>query len=299
MKKLQLVICVMLWATIPGNADQCAVIRPTVLTDLGCEGPNPARGCLFIEDRGDRNIFLFAFRRREPVDVNRSHNSQRSRRFCDLANIAPPKSKKEDRNGRFYKQVTPNGVTTPTLCRVGNSEEASGPGFAWIRLDQISMNGGSPNTGPSQLGSRSSTNESPTVFHHIPKPSQKFSTWKKVNLVWWFGNADDPVPPLSYRKGKCCRKFMWYVRNPFHNFDHYVIGIGDKHFTRVGRFPDRQANPNGGWNWTVCRYRNLRLPFVDYQRGGFEFYCGWRNGGNFGMKLNFGQKRAAISKKVR
>ncbi len=85
---------------------------------------------------------------------------------------------------------------------------------------------------------------------------------------------------------------MWYMRNPFHNFDHYVIGIADRPFTRVGRFPDQVANPNGGWNWAVCRYRNLRLPFVDCHRGGFEFYFGWRNGGNFGVKLNFAQKRA-------
>lgn len=87
------------------------------------------------------------------------------------------------------------------------------------------------------------------------------------------------------------------MRNPFHNFDHYVIGVGDKSFTRVGRFPDQNAKPNGGWNWAVCKYKCLRLPFVDYQRGRFEFYIGWRNGGNFGMKLNFAQKRAATAKK--
>ena len=140
-----------------------------------------------------------------------------------------------------------------------------------------------------------STGNPPTVFHHIPR--QKFSSCTKSNPIWWFENADDPVPPPGYRKGKCCRKFMWYMRNPFHNFNHYVIGIGDKPFTRVGRFPDKVANPNGGWNWAVCKYKCLRLPFVDYQRGRFEFYCGWRNGGNFGMKLNFAQKRAATPKK--
>lgn len=132
------------------------------------------------------------------------------------------------------------------------------------------------------------------VFHHIPR--QKFISCTKSNPVWWFKNADDPVPPSEYRKNKCCRKFMWYMRNPFHNFNHYVIGICDKPFTRVGRFPDKVANPNGGWNWAVCKYKCLRLPFVDYHRGRFEFYCGWRNGGNFGMKLNFAQKRAAKPK---
>lgn len=144
------------------------------------------------------------------------------------------------------------------------------------------------------LPSPASTNK-PVVFHHIPH--QKFSACLKRNPVWWFENADDPVPPSWYRKGKCCRKFMWYMRNPFHNFDHYVIGIGDKPFTRVGRFPDQNAKPNGGWNWAVCKYKCLRLPFVDYQRGRFEFYLGWRNGGNFGIKLNFAQKRAATPMK--
>jgi len=141
------------------------------------------------------------------------------------------------------------------------------------------------------------TNQPPRVFHHFPH--QKFSPCLKRNPIWWFKNADDPVPPPWYRKGKCCRKFMWYMRNPFHNFDHYVIGVGDKPFTRVGRFPDKNAKPNGGWNWAVCKYKCLRLPFVDYQRGGFEFYMGWRNGGNFGMKLNFAQKRAATPMKGR
>jgi hypothetical protein len=144
------------------------------------------------------------------------------------------------------------------------------------------------------LPSPASTNK-PVVFHHIPH--QKFSPCLKRNPIWWFKNADDPVPPPWYRKGKCCRKFMWYMRNPFHNFDHYVIGIGDKPFRRVGRFPDKNAKPNGGWNWAVCKYKCLRLPFVDYQRGRFEFYLGWRNGGNLGMKLNFAQKRGATAKK--
>ena len=130
------------------------------------------------------------------------------------------------------------------------------------------------------------------VFVHFPKESQNFSFWTKCNPVWWFGNADDPVPPENYRKGKCCRKFMWRMRNPCHNFTFYVMGIEDKAHVRIGKYPAKVANPNGGWNWAVCKYKRLRLPFVDYKRGRFEFYCGWRNGGNFGMKLNFSQRKA-------
>ena len=81
------------------------------------------------------------------------------------------------------------------------------------------------------------------------------------------------------------------MRNPFHNFDFYVTGIADKSSTRIGPFPRQLANPNGGWNWAVCRYKWVRLPFVDYQRGRFEFYCGWRTAGNFGFKLNYQRKK--------
>ena len=127
---------------------------------------------------------------------------------------------------------------------------------------------------------------------HVPRELHRFTTWQKLNPVWWFGNADDPIPPKSYRPGKRWRTFTWHLRNPFHNFTFYVIGIADKPFLRVGRYADRVANPNGGWNWAICHYQWLHLPFVDYRRGRFEFYWGWRNGGNFGMKLNFAQKRA-------
>ena len=133
----------------------------------------------------------------------------------------------------------------------------------------------------------SSTNQPATVAVHLPKPSNHFSIWQKLNPVWWFGNADDPEPPERYRPGKCCRNFLWHLRNPCHNFGFYVIGIADQPFTRVGRFPGEVANPNGGWNWAVCRYKRLRLPFIDYHGGRFEFYLGWRADGNFGVKFNF------------
>jgi len=47
------------------------------------------------------------------------------------------------------------------------------------------------------------------------------------------------MPPDTYRPGKRLRKFSWYIRNPFHNFTFYVIGISDKVFLRTGRYADR------------------------------------------------------------
>jgi hypothetical protein len=83
------------------------------------------------------------------------------------------------------------------------------------------------------------------------------------------------------------------LRNPFHNFDFYVIGIADKEFVRSGRYPKKNSNPDGGWDFAVSKYKCLRLPFISYQRGKFNFYCGWRNRGNFGIKINFQKKRTA------
>src|SRR5437764_1442673 len=48
---------------------------------------------------------------------------------------------------------------------------------------------------------------------HVPREHQHFTFWQKINPVWWFGNADDPVPPRKYRPGKRTRKFTWYLRN--------------------------------------------------------------------------------------
>ena len=46
--------------------------------------------------------------------------------------------------------------------------------------------------------------------------------------------------------------------------------------------PDR----DGGWDFAVARRKLVLLPFISYQRGSFNFYFGWREHGNFGIKLN-------------
>lgn len=131
-------------------------------------------------------------------------------------------------------------------------------------------------------------NAPPKRYFNVPK--SKPTTAQKFNPIFWFGNLDDPVPPDWYRSENRMRKVLWNFRNPLHNFFFYVIGIADKEFEIVGRVPGRISNPEGGWNWTVCKYKWLRLPFVSYKRGGFNFYLGWRNRGNFGMKFNYSHR---------
>ena len=152
----------------------------------------------------------------------------------------------------------------------------------------------SPGTGARAFTSpqvSASSNNLAAIVTHFPKQPDRFSTCQKVNPVWWLGNADEPVAPDWYRPGKSCRNVLWHLRNPCHNFDSYVIGLSDKPFTRTGRFPANNFNPNGGWNWAVCRYKRLRLPFTSYAQGSFRFYCGWREGGSFGIELKFAAER--------
>ena len=113
--------------------------------------------------------------------------------------------------------------------------------------------------------------------------------YDKINPLWWFGNVDQPSAPDWYRPGEKDRDFLWHLRNPLTNFSNYVIGVADKDTVRSGSYPERTSNPYGGWMFAVTRRKIVYLPFVDYKRGGFEFYFGWRLHGNFGIKLNFNQ----------
>ena len=87
-------------------------------------------------------------------------------------------------------------------------------------------------------------------------------TCDKFNPLWWFGNADQPEPPESYRPRQKSRVFKWHLRNPLHNFTFYVIGVADKPFVRSGRYPEVNFAELGGWNLAITRHKWLPLPFV-------------------------------------
>ncbi len=118
---------------------------------------------------------------------------------------------------------------------------------------------------------------------HVP-PIRAAQKW---NPLWSLGNIDDPKPPDWYRPGKSNRRMMWQMRNPLHNFTHYVIGVTDKDTKRTGRFPTHVFAPAGGWNWAFTRAGFCPLPFVSYAGKYARFYLGWRESGNLGGKINF------------
>jgi hypothetical protein len=119
-----------------------------------------------------------------------------------------------------------------------------------------------------------------------PAGLPKIHWYDKLNPVWWFKNIDEPKAPAWYKPHDHNRTLKWRFRNPFHNFNAYVIGVADKKIVRSGRYPDQISNPLGGWNFAVSKYKWVRLPFISYQRGKFHFYIGWRDRGNFGAKIN-------------
>ncbi len=114
----------------------------------------------------------------------------------------------------------------------------------------------------------------------------KIHFYNKLNPLWWFKNSDDPKPPEWYRPDEKHRSFKWNLRNPMHNFNFYVIGVANKKFSRSGKFPEKNSDPRGGWDFEAARYKFIWLPYLSYHRSKFDFYFGWRNRGNFGIKVN-------------
>jgi hypothetical protein len=117
-------------------------------------------------------------------------------------------------------------------------------------------------------------------------------TAQKWNPLWCLGNADDPQPPEWFRPGARGRRTAWQMRNPLHNFTHYIIGVTDKDTLRTGLHPSRVFAPGGGWNWAFTRtcHGIVLLPFVSYDGARCRFYLGWRESGNFGGKVNLGRR---------
>lgn len=106
-----------------------------------------------------------------------------------------------------------------------------------------------------------------------------------MRIVWaLFGNDDDGIYGGTEYPQTPWQAVKWWVKNPAHNLMFYILGVVGKPFVRVGRFPKDNFSPVGGWNWCVIKYKWARLPFISYI-GKCKFYIGWRERGNFGIKL--------------
>lgn len=119
--------------------------------------------------------------------------------------------------------------------------------------------------------------------------SARFSTWRKLNPIWWFGNADDPDPPIWFwpSRDAWVRRLGWWVRNPFHNLVWYVVGCADRWFVRLGtRYPSN-FKETGGWvfNALFQAWPPFLCPFVSYRGRKWEWYIGWRDDGCFGIAV--------------
>lgn len=120
-----------------------------------------------------------------------------------------------------------------------------------------------------------------------------------MNLLAWliwalFGNDEDGVlGDRNYNPAQIDSiwwRIGWWLRNPMHNLMFHVppFGLVGRQFTRTGNC-NVFVEPWGGWGWAVIRYKWMRLPFISYY-GRIKFYFGWRERGNFGMKLTWNSK---------
>ncbi|MDD5165455.1 MAG: hypothetical protein PHG25_02875 [Candidatus Pacebacteria bacterium] len=130
-----------------------------------------------------------------------------------------------------------------------------------------------------------------TVFVPAKTNHPPIHWYNKINPVWWAGNVDEPIAPSWYEPSNSWRTVKWHFRNPFHNFNYYVIGVADKDTYRSGRYPRSLGNPNGGVNFAVTRRKFLFLPFLDIKIGSFETYFGWREKGNPGGAFRISSKK--------
>ena len=79
-------------------------------------------------------------------------------------------------------------------------------------------------------------------------------------------------------------RIKWWVRNPFHNLVFYVLGCAHKESERYSTANSGVFKEDGGWMFAFSKTKYFVYPFVSYL-GKIKFYIGWRERGNFGLKL--------------
>ena len=141
----------------------------------------------------------------------------------------------------------------------------------------------------------------------IPQDYQCHNRWCERFSHWLnpFGNWNEPMPypekrRLQSKGQKMCgiplSPFIWwnFRRNPFHNFNHYWIGIvplGKRYhwyspeqngWTRVYHKKKQTQKYEYEFSWWKKPKRPL-LPYFKWKRAGWEGYIGWMSRGSFGI----------------
>lgn len=108
-------------------------------------------------------------------------------------------------------------------------------------------------------------------------------------IIWAFfeNDEDGPIGDASFNPARADTwliRFNWWRKNPAHNFTFHVINVPAP-FTSVGDYPGDVFSPVGGWNKVIRTGANGKTyKFISYI-GWCKFYWGWRERGNFGIKL--------------
>lgn len=149
------------------------------------------------------------------------------------------------------------------------------------------------------------------LYQYVPRHRSQIAWYDLCHWTSWalFGNDDDGIfgedSVRAYKcnqAASCAKAAQWNLRNPLHNFCFYVIGSAHRTNSELtllklaeGRLNALNYSPNPGVVFpseNSCFFLalhggkpfiSLRLRYSQNWRG--DFYFGWRERGNFGIKF--------------
>lgn len=148
-----------------------------------------------------------------------------------------------------------------------------------------------------------------SLYQVIPRHRSQIQWYDIGHWTTWvlFGNDDDGIfgEMTNYRPDQSCcllKALCWQCRNPLHNFCFYVIGSAYRRNSELDLLKIGQGKISSGdyrpVGCTVFPYKSscfylalhggkpfisLRLAYTKNVKS--EFYLGWRERGNFGIKF--------------
>lgn len=148
------------------------------------------------------------------------------------------------------------------------------------------------------------------LYDFIPRHRSQIEWYDLGHWTTWmlFGNDDDGIfgegreaQYLVTKKANVGKALRWQLRNPLHNFCFYVIGSAyreNSEITLLEISPERFCCLKETWppknfpSQRSCFFFALHggKPFIAFQlvyskTYRAEFYLGWRDRGNFGLKF--------------